>query len=160
MNRSALPLTALCLVAAAWLNLSAAPAVSPAPAVPSVATQDSAVVGADGKRLAKQPDVSDLGFLAGLWTGSDGKSDWESCYTTGAGGQLVGASKELRDGKVIMMDFEHFYVLDGTVRMRPYPFGKRSVEFELTRFDAENQRAIFVNLEHDFPKSFIYHRTG
>ncbi|MFT7464995.1 MAG: hypothetical protein ACI9EF_003355 [Pseudohongiellaceae bacterium] len=107
-----------------------------------------------------QPQVTDLDFLAGVWSGSDGQSDWESSYTTGAGGQLVGASKEMRMGKVVMMDFEHFYERDGSMRMTPYPFGKPSVEFTLTDFDAAERMAVFENPEHDFPKRFVYQRTS
>jgi hypothetical protein len=151
MKTAALPLTTLCLAVAGWFGATTSPAAQdPAPIVKV----------ADDERVDMQPRVSDLDFLAGVWTGSDGTSEWESCYTTGTGGVLVGASKEMRDGGVIMMEFEHFYEKDGTVRLRPYPFGKRSVEFELTRIDTEEQRVVFANLDHDFPKTFIYHRTS
>jgi hypothetical protein len=158
MKISGLPLSSLCLVAAGWLGTATSPAFSPASATPQDAPPVAKV--AEGERTDMQPRVSDLDFLAGVWKGSDGQSEWESCYSTGAGGQLVGASKEMRGGRVVMMDFEHFYEVDGEMRMRPFPFGERSVEFTLVKLEGDKRRAVFANLEHDFPKSFIYHRTG
>lgn len=160
MKTYLLPLTTLCVALAGWL-------ATPAPVATQVATQDATQDAAppvvkvtDDDRADMQPRISDLDFLAGLWRGSDGSSDWESCYSTGAGGQLVGASKEMQGGRVAMIDFEHFYEKDGQLIMRPYPYGKPSVEFTLVSFDAKTQRAVFANEDHDFPKSFTYHRTG
>jgi hypothetical protein len=103
--------------------------------------------------------VANLAFLAGAWTGSDGASAWESWYSSPEGGQVVGASKELHDGAVVTIDFEHFYERDGRLRMTPFPFGKKSVEFTLAGHDASAKRAIFENPEHDFPSRFTYERT-
>ena len=114
---------------------------------------------ADGERADMQPQVSDLGFLSGTWSGSDGTSDWEAVYSTPAGGQLVAASKEIKGGRVVMIDFEHFYERDGELRLTPFPFGNRSVEFTLTEFDLGRRMAVFENPEHDFPKRFEYQRT-
>jgi len=167
------PLTSAALIAAALFAggvTAAAPSASPAVAaaaspvatpVPAQDTGDLPVVHvADGERLDLEPTVADLAWLAGVWTGSDGGSDWESVYTTGSGGHLVGASKELQQGHVVMTDFEHFYERDGALRMTPYPYGKASVEFTLSDYDGDARRAVFENPDHDFPKRFVYHRTG
>lgn len=113
----------------------------------------------DEARATMDPTVADLSFLTGHWTGTDGTSTWMSCYGGAEGGQLLGSSKELRDGRVVMIDFEHFYERDGVLRMQPYPFGTRSVEFTLGEFSAERRRAVFVNESHDFPQRFVYERV-
>ena len=48
--------------------------------------------------------------------------------------------------------------LDGMsmLRLTPFPFGKRSVEFTLTEFSGDTKTAVFSNPDHDFPKSFTY----
>jgi len=103
---------------------------------------------------------AELSFLTGNWSGTDGSSVWETMYTSAEGDQIVGASKEFRGERVAMIDFEHFYVREGALRMTPYPFGKRGVEFTLTGFDAATRTAVFENPEHDFPKKFTYRAVG
>jgi hypothetical protein len=125
-------------------------------------TQDAAppvIVVAPNERLSMEPRIADLDFLEGTWLGSDGESSWESIYTSTTGGQVLGASKEMRMGRTIMIDFEHFYEREGKLRMTPYPFGNRSVEFTMTSFDAAKRQAVFENPEHDFPKKFTYQRA-
>ena len=109
---------------------------------------------------AGAPTIADLAFLAGSWTGGDGSSRWESCYSTPEGGQIVGASKEVKDGHVEMIDFEHFYVREGQLRMTPFPFGKRSVEFTAVTVDGKARRALFENAAHDWPTKFSYEAAG
>jgi len=103
---------------------------------------------------------ADLDFLTGAWSGTDGNGSWETVYSSSKGGQIIGASKEFRGDRVAMIDFEHFYVRENKLRMTPFPFGKRSVEFTLTRFDATSRIAVFENPDHDFPKKFIYRAGG
>jgi len=139
------------------------PSLAATAPTPPLVTQDAdlpVVAVGEHERATMEPRLADLTWLAGMWKGSDGQSDWESCYTSPEGGQVVGASKEMRGGRVVMTDFEHFYEKDGELRMTPFPFGNRSVEFTLTSFDADARKAVFENPEHDFPKSFVYHRTG
>jgi hypothetical protein len=111
------------------------------------------------QRTGLEPHIEDLAFLSGTWAGGDGSTSWEAVYSSPDGGQVVAASKEIKDGRVIMIDFEHFYERDGKLRLTPYPFGNKSVEFTLSRLDPEQRMAIFENLEHDFPKRFTYQRT-
>lgn len=122
-----------------------------------VATQDAKA--AKPADAAAKLSVADLGFLSGVWQGSDGGSRWESWYSSPEGGQLVGASKELHDGRVVTIDFEHFYEREGQLRMTPFPFGKKRVEFTLAAHDAAARKAVFENPEHDFPSRFTYQRV-
>ena len=122
-----------------------------------VVTQDAKA--AKPAAAAAKPSVADLGFLSGVWQGSDGGSAWESWYSSPEGGQIVGASKELHDGRVVTSDFEHFYEREGQLRRTPFPFGKKSVEFTLAAHDAAARKAVFENPEHDFPSRFTYQRT-
>jgi hypothetical protein len=119
------------------------------------------VQAAQDRHLDSDPKVEDLAWLEGTWTGrDDGGSEWESVYTGARGGRVVGASKELKDGRCVMIDFEHFYERAGALRMTPYPFGKPSVEFTLANLQPEARMAVFENPEHDFPRNFVYHRAA
>ncbi|MHC4845591.1 MAG: DUF6265 family protein [Planctomycetota bacterium] len=176
MNKSLLAIPALCL----GLGMLPAPLACAAPqdadgALPVVVVADGerATMEADaqdaelpivelppGTRLPLEPRVEDLSFLAGSWTGTDGTSRWESVYSSAEGGMVVGASKEMRGDRVVMIDFEHFYERDGQMRMTPFPFGNRSMEFTLTAFSIADRRAVFENPENDFPKRFTYEATA
>ena len=112
------------------------------------------------QRAGLEPHIKDLAFLSGTWVGGDGSTSLEAVYSSPDGGQVVAASKEIKDGRVIMIDFEHFYERDGKLRLTPYPFGNKSVEFTMTSLDPGQRMAIFENPNHDFPKRFTYQRTG
>ena len=149
---SALRLAAAAL--GAWmLSLSGAIDVAAPQEVPVVEERE-------GEEQTVGAHVSDLAWLEGSWIGSDGESDWESVYTGGRGNVIVGASKELKGERCVMSDFEYFYERDGALRMTPYPFGTKSVEFTLTSYDSAARRAVFENPDHDFPHTFVYHRVG
>lgn len=106
------------------------------------------------------PAVEHLSFLTGDWAGSDGRSEWETVYGSTRGGHLLSATKELREGRVVSFDFEHFYEREGQVYLRPAPKGRPSVEFALVELSASRMRAVFENPDHDFPRRFVYHRAG
>jgi hypothetical protein len=109
----------------------------------------------------KPPTIESLGFLAGSWSGTTGDRQWEACYTTPAGGEILSVNKEMRDGSVVMIEFERFRVVDGNVVMTPYPFGKMAaVSFTLTRHDPQARLAEFANPQHDFPQRLVYHRVA
>lgn len=103
--------------------------------------------------------AAELAFLAGKWRGGDGQSEWESWYSSPEGGQVIGASKELRGGHAVSIDFENFYEREGALRMTPFPKGQRSEEFTLTSLSAPEKRAVFENPQHDFPSRFVYQRV-
>jgi len=102
-----------------------------------------------------------LAFLAGHWKGTIDRGEWEAVYTSPCGGELLSANKELRDGRVVMIEFEHFRMVDGKLVLTPFPYGKRSsASFPLTNFDHKDRRAVFANPEHDFPSQIVYHRAA
>ncbi|GJM24139.1 MAG: hypothetical protein DHS20C16_05540 [Phycisphaerae bacterium] len=104
--------------------------------------------------------IEQLSFLAGNWSGTFPGGRWESAYTTPDGGMILSASKEFRGDKIVMIEFEHFYTVEGEVVVVPFPFGKKSsVSFKLSEFDEAKNRVVFANPEHDFPNKLIYERT-
>lgn len=117
--------------------------------------------GASGEGAKDSAKVADLAWLEGSWTGkADDGAVWEAVYTAPSGGEVVSASKEMKDGKVAMFDFERFFEKGGKVVMVPFPWGRQSVEFPLTEFDAAARRAVFENPAHDFPRRFRYERVA
>jgi hypothetical protein len=121
------------------------------------------LVVAGGQALAKDPEtkgIAALGWLQGAWRTAEGESVWETTYTGAEGGEILSATKEIANGKVVTYDFERFFEKDGKVILNPFPRGKRSHEFPLEKYDAAAKRATFVNAANDFPNTFIYERPA
>lgn len=107
------------------------------------------------------PPAHELAWLAGSWKGTIEGGEWEASYTSAEGGEVLSASKELRGGRVAMIEFEHFRVVDGVLVMTPFPFGKRSdTSFAITELDRDARRAVFANPDHDFSQEIVYHRAA
>jgi hypothetical protein len=106
------------------------------------------------------PRVSDLSWLQGKWQGRIGGRDFEAHYTGAEGGQILSASKYTEDGKPVGFEFERFEQRGDTLVLTPFPEGKSSVSFPLAEYDAQNRRAVFENLAHDFPTRISYQRVA
>ena len=100
---------------------------------------------------ASPPTVSDLSWLEGTWRGRIGGRDFEAHYTGVEGGQILSASKYTEEGKPAGFEFERF---------EQRGEGQSSVSFPLADYDAENRRAVFENLAHDFPTRISYQRLS
>ena len=109
---------------------------------------------------ASPPTVSDLSWLEGTWRGRIGGRDFEAHYTGVEGGQILSASKYTEEGKPAGFEFERFEQRGDTLILTPYPEGQSSVSFPLADYDAENRRAVFENLAHDFPTRISYQRLS
>lgn len=110
--------------------------------------------------LSPRDRLKTLDWLEGSWKGAHERGTWEACYTSAEAGVILSANKEVKFGRVVMIEFERFDVMDDDVVVVPYPFGKPSVPFKLVNHDPKSKRAEFTNPEHDFPKRIVYERTS
>lgn len=106
--------------------------------------------------------VSDLGWMAGSWMGSQSEgATYESHYTDPSGGIIVGSSKETRNGRAVGYDFEVFYEKEGRIFYQPHPNGRKSPHvFPLVAYDGMARRAVFENRDNEFPHTFIYEQPS
>lgn len=105
-------------------------------------------------------DVSKLDFLAGSWKGKAWGGDFHAYYSTPEGGKVLSSSELYQEGKIVFFEFEKFEVLDGKVRLRPFPAGQPAASFTLDSLDAKKKSAVFVNPENDYPKRIEYTRAA
>src|SRR5436305_1226852 len=100
--------------------------------------------------------LADVGFMSGCWRGQLPKGDgWiEERYSPPNAGMMLGTSHTVNGQSTKYFEFIEITEKDGEVEMTPLPAGKRSVSFRLVRL--EGKKAVFENLEHDFPKRIIY----
>jgi Domain of unknown function (DUF6265) len=101
--------------------------------------------------------LADVAFLAGCWRGelSKGNGWTEERYSPPEGGMMLGTSQTVVDRTTKFFEFIQITENAGEVEMTPSPRGQKSVPFRMVRI--EGKRAVFENLEHDFPKRIIYH---
>jgi hypothetical protein len=126
----------------------------------------AAALWADPPAAEAPKGIAALGWLEGSWRSADEKGTvWEACYSSPEGGEIVSATKQIKGGKVTLYDFERFREVDGKVVLTPFPHGRASVDFTMAETpsrpgDPAPKRAIFVNLEHDFPQRMKYELTA
>lgn len=99
---------------------------------------------------------SDLDWLAGHWCGQQGKTFSEETWMAPRGGQLVGMHRDTRDGKAIGFEFMRIAQQDGRWVLLAQPGGTAVTAFPAER--VEENRIVFANPAHDFPKRVIYAR--
>ncbi len=97
-------------------------------------------------------DLRNLAWLAGSWR----SETFETQYTSPFGGMILSTSKWLRGDSVVYFEFERIEVDTAGIVLTPYPAGQQSVPFRLSRIDSATHRALFLNPEHDFPRSILF----
>jgi sugar lactone lactonase YvrE len=114
----------------------------------------ASMIVAGEESLAEGRSLSDLSFMAGCWKGKIGKSTIEERYNAPNAGLMLGTSHVVAEGRTEFFEFIKIEETDQGIQMTPAPMGNKSVPFKLAGGDG--RRAIFENLEHDFPKRIIY----
>jgi hypothetical protein len=109
-----------------------------------------------GEAWAQERSLSDLAFMSGCWRGklAEGDGTIEERYNSPAAGLMLGTSHVIAGGKTSFYELIIIEQSSEGIAMTPSPRGNRSVPFKLVRF--EPKRAVFENLEHDFPKRILY----
>jgi predicted enzyme related to lactoylglutathione lyase len=95
-----------------------------------------------------------VAFLAGSWRGAGGTQAHEEYWTPPEGGTMLGCSRLVRDGRTA--SFEYLRIErdgDGLV-YQASPGGRPATPFRMVH--AERGKAVFENLEHDFPQRITY----
>jgi len=99
--------------------------------------------------------ISDLGWLAGAWVGTRGKSSIEERWSPHLGGAMLAVARTV-NSKGAMSAFEYLRIVerDGGLVYVAQPNGRPPTEFVLTELGAK--RAVFENPRHDSPQRIVY----
>ena len=98
--------------------------------------------------------IADVAWIAGDWTGTRRTSAIEERWSPALGGAMLGTSRTVRRGKMIMFEFLRIVEHDGGLVYVAQPRGNPKTEFVLTKIDGKS--AVFQNTRHDFPQRIIY----
>jgi hypothetical protein len=113
------------------------------------------VVACGAANAADSSGVAGLGWLQGAWAAEDGPLQMEEVWLAPKGGALLGVHRDVAGGKTV--SFEFFRVAagaDGKIVYWASPLSRPPVPFTLA--EASGKKAVFENLEHDFPQRILY----
>jgi hypothetical protein len=114
---------------------------------------------APGSQLAARSSLADLGFMAGCWRGTTRSGTTiEEFYTPPSSNLIIGATRYVRDGRVVDFEFTRIDQTDSGAVITPHPKGVRSVSFAPKVI--ERNRAVWENPTHDFPQRILYTRVA
>jgi hypothetical protein len=103
-------------------------------------------------------DVAGLSWITGCWAGEEGPMRVEEQWTKPASGQMMGVSRTIRAGKIVMHEFLLIDTdAEGIFYLPRLSNGATPVKFRLTTQSASE--VIFENQAHDFPQRIIYRKT-
>jgi hypothetical protein len=109
-------------------------------------------------RPAARATISQLGWLAGAWTRSDGGATTEERWIPAAGGAMLAVVRTVKGGRMAAFEFLRIVERDGTLVFIAQPNGRPPTEFALT--DIGRTRVTFENPLHDFPKVIRYEQQA
>nr|WP_298120930.1 DUF6265 family protein [uncultured Pseudoxanthomonas sp.] len=101
--------------------------------------------------------ANDPGWLAGHWCGQRGKTFSEETWMAQRGGLLVGMHRDTREGRVSGFEFMRIAQQDRRWVLLAQPGGGAVTEFPAQ--SVTQDRVVFANPAHDFPKRVIYSRS-
>jgi hypothetical protein len=101
--------------------------------------------------------IGQIGWLAGVWTGTLGPNDIEERWTPPAGGSMLAISRTIRAGVMNAFEFLCIVEREGGLVYVAMPNGRQpATDFVLTKIEGES--LTFENPAHDFPKMIRYTR--
>ena len=107
---------------------------------------------------AKDTAASRAGFIAGCWEQTGARTVRET-WRLGSDDFLIGTSTTATGGAVKEFEFLRVESKDGVVAYVAQPQGVPPTRFTLDPASKKDE-AIFVNMQHDFPKRVIYRKTA
>jgi hypothetical protein len=102
------------------------------------------------------PSVDALSWLAGAWQGKIGQADNEEHWLPPKGGAMLGVSRTVARGRMVMFEFLRIEQRPDGVFYVAQPRGRPPVDFKMTR--STESEVVFENPQHDHPKLISYRR--
>lgn len=106
-----------------------------------------------------QDKVADLGWIAGCWQMTSGKSVTDEQWMKPSGGMMLGLSRSVKDGKASFYENMRFVEKDGSLFFVARPSSAKDDTFFKLKTKTATQWT-FENPDHDFPQRAIYRNAG
>jgi hypothetical protein len=99
-----------------------------------------------------------VGWLAGCWSGEKGTTRFREMWTVASPDLVLGINVTTSPSKPAEFEYLRIETREGRLALVPQPGGAPPTRFELSPADSTADTAMFVNLQHDFPKRIAYRR--
>ncbi|WP_037568157.1 MULTISPECIES: DUF6265 family protein [Sphingomonas] len=114
-----------------------------------------AILGASKSASATQ--VADLSWMAGHWLECSPRGEAAETWTDDRGGVMLGISKSIRNGRT-SWEWSRIDRTPEGIAFLASPQGQQPTAFKAVAI--AKGKAVFENLDHDFPQRVIYIRKG
>ena len=111
-----------------------------------------------GAVLLLAVSLTDLSWMAGHWGGTVDGVQMEEVWLAPRGKVMPSVHRDVRPDGRTSFEFARIAVTNSGIVFFAQPNGKAETPFALV--ESTKQRAVFENLEHDFPQRIIYWRDG
>lgn len=101
-----------------------------------------------------KPRLDDLAWLAGCWEGGGESSAYSEQWMAPAGGTMMGMSRTVAGDQTVAFEFLRIHQEADGIYYTSIPSGQTQASFKLVQ--CLDRRAVFENLEHDFPQRIVY----
>lgn len=99
------------------------------------------------------------GWLAGCWGGEKGTTKFREMWTVASPDLVLGINVTTKPKERAEFEYLRIETRDGRLALVPQPGGAPPTRFELSAADSTADTAMFVNLQHDFPKRIAYRKV-
>ena len=100
------------------------------------------------------PDLKDLTWLAGKWTGTQDGLEMEEIWTPPKGNTMLGVHRDVKGGRTVSYEFLRIEAKADAITYWSSPGGRPPTPFRM--IELRDKRVVFENAEHDFPQRIIY----
>ena len=100
--------------------------------------------------------LTELAWMNGYWTNQQNGNTSEELWTTFDGGMMVGLNRGVYANGRSSFEFLRIVESEGKVVYLASPGGQPPTPFTL--IEAKGSKAVFENMENDFPQRIIYSR--
>ncbi|ALS98158.1 DUF6265 family protein [Lacimicrobium alkaliphilum] len=107
---------------------------------------------------SKAQTLEDLNWMSGYWVSSEGGATLEELWMPASGGMMVGLNRSVYANGRSAFEYLRIAESDSSIVYLASPGGSVPVPFILK--EVTDSKAVFENLEHDFPQRIIYSVSG
>lgn len=102
--------------------------------------------------------LEDLNWLSGYWTSNQNGISMEELWLSPSGNMMLGLHRDVFGGNRSSFEYLRIVQTEDQIIYLASPGGTSPTSFPLK--EVTGQKAIFENLDHDFPQRIIYSLNG
>lgn len=102
--------------------------------------------------------LQDLNWMNGYWTQQENGNSVEELWTSPKAGIMLGINRGINANGRSSFEFIRIVESEGKIVYLASPGGQAPTPFTLT--EVSEKKAVFENMENDFPQRIIYSRDG